>query len=73
MNINKVKIKFSSKKYKSSIDNLNFFQYDDFLYKAIGAISSRLSYIDFSVSKISSSIIYVDFININYYCVRYYH
>ncbi len=47
--------------------NLNFLQYDDFLYKAIGAISSRLSYIDFSVSKISSSIIYVDFININYY------
>ena len=24
MNINKVKIKFSSKKYKSSINNLNF-------------------------------------------------
>ena len=47
--------------------NMNFFQYDDFIYKAIGAISSRLSYIDFSVNKISSSIIYVDFININYY------
>ncbi|MFL3023611.1 MAG: hypothetical protein ACJZ16_03760 [Methylophilaceae bacterium] len=47
--------------------NLNFLQYDDFLYRAIGAISSRLSYIDFSVSKISSSIIYEDFININYY------
>ena len=47
--------------------NINFLQYDDFLYKAIGAISSRLSYIDFSVNKISSSIIYVDFININYY------
>ena len=47
--------------------NKEFFQYDDFLMKAIGAISSRLSYVDFSVNKISSSIIYVDLININYY------
>ena len=49
------------------IININFLQYDNFLYKTIGAIFSRLSYIDFTVNKISTSILYVDFININYY------
>ena len=46
---------------------MNFLQYDDFIRRIIGAIFSRLSYIDFSVEKISSAALYDNLVSFNYY------
>lgn len=49
------------------IMNQLFFQYNDFIARVIASIVSRLSYLDFSVSKISASIIYVGYVDLSYY------